>query len=129
MGPRQTQAWTPTAQTWDGLKSVPCGAGTGVRSCRGHHGSEGHQCCIPPSRLPTLCSSRSFFYPKTEGKAKKPEEEAPSSVRETEPPPKYVPGRVWRVRTFICQDSGLRVLSTAFSLIMFHKRACRHRPD
>lgn len=45
---------------------------------------------IPPSRLPTLCSSRSFFYPKTEGKAKKPEEETPSGIRETEPPPKYV---------------------------------------
>ncbi|XP_039724537.1 DNA ligase 1 isoform X1 [Pteropus medius] len=33
-------------------------------------------------------SIMSFFYPKTEGKAKKPEEETPSSVGETEPPPK-----------------------------------------
>nr|KAF6410311.1 DNA ligase 1 [Rousettus aegyptiacus] len=33
-------------------------------------------------------SIMSFFYPKTEGKAKKPEEETPSGIRETEPPPK-----------------------------------------
>uniref|UniRef100_A0A8C0LRL4 DNA ligase n=1 Tax=Canis lupus dingo TaxID=286419 RepID=A0A8C0LRL4_CANLU len=31
---------------------------------------------------------RSFFYPKKEGKAKKPEKETSNSIRETEPPPK-----------------------------------------
>uniref|UniRef100_A0A452QTU7 DNA ligase n=1 Tax=Ursus americanus TaxID=9643 RepID=A0A452QTU7_URSAM len=35
-----------------------------------------------------LCSSRSFFYPKKEGKVKKPEKETSNSIRETEPPPK-----------------------------------------
>uniref|UniRef100_A0A8C8X044 DNA ligase n=1 Tax=Panthera leo TaxID=9689 RepID=A0A8C8X044_PANLE len=45
-----------------------------------------HLCCIH-SRFPLLlCSSRSFFHPKKEGKAKKPEKE--TSSREIEPPPK-----------------------------------------
>uniref|UniRef100_G3T2A3 DNA ligase n=1 Tax=Loxodonta africana TaxID=9785 RepID=G3T2A3_LOXAF len=34
------------------------------------------------------CSCRSFFQPKKEGKAKKPEKETSNSSRETEPPPK-----------------------------------------
>uniref|UniRef100_G3SIL9 DNA ligase n=1 Tax=Gorilla gorilla gorilla TaxID=9595 RepID=G3SIL9_GORGO len=37
-------------------------------------------------------SIMSFFHPKKEGKAKKPEKEASNSSRETEPPPKYVTG-------------------------------------
>lgn len=77
---------------------------------------------IPPSRLPTLCSSRSFFYPKTEGKAKKPEEETPSGVRETEPPPKYV-YRASVMNSFL-HPSELCCRCyrpTSFSLIMFHK--------
>lgn len=41
---------------------------------------------------PTLCSSRSFFQPKKEGKVKKPEKEISNSTRETESPPKYVLG-------------------------------------
>lgn len=41
---------------------------------------------------PLLCSSRSFFHPKKEGKAKKPEKEASNGIREMEPPPKYVMG-------------------------------------
>lgn len=39
---------------------------------------------------PLLCSSRSFFQPKEEGKAKKPEKETSNSTREIESPPKYV---------------------------------------
>lgn len=42
--------------------------------------------------LTPLCSSRSFFQPTKEGKAKKPEKETANSIREKEPPPKYVRG-------------------------------------
>lgn len=64
--------------------------GTGVRSHRGHDGSEGLSVLFS-SPFPLLSPSRSFFHPKKEGKAKKPEE-ASNSIRETEPPPKYVMG-------------------------------------
>ncbi|KAK2088824.1 tRNA ligase [Saguinus oedipus] len=43
---------------------------------------------VIPLFTPLSCSSRSFFHPKKEGKAKKPEKEASNSSRETEPPPK-----------------------------------------
>lgn len=43
-----------------------------------------------PLSIPFLCSPRSFFQPKKEGKAKKPERETSNSIRDAESPPKCV---------------------------------------
>lgn len=66
---------------------------------------ESYQCCCHSLFPPLLYFSRSFFYPKKEDKTKKPEKETPSSVRETEPPPKYVIG--WDVVSLFLYRSGL----------------------
>jgi len=64
-----------------------------------------------------LYSFRSFFQPTTtEGKAKKPEKEIPSSIREKEPPPKYV--RRWdSICLYQSRFFCLHVLKTYFRCI------------